>query len=197
MEENIIRADYDEQGVIVYQAYSMDIAIPAVKAQTFVPPFKAQRMTWIKPSFLWMMYRSGWARKENQECVLRIRIHHDGFHWALRNSCISHFDETSGMTMEQWQAELLSKPVRIQWDPEKDIHLNNLSHRSIQVGLKGEAVLRYIKEWILSIEDISPLCRNIEDLILQGNIAEAKGLLPQERNYVSADHSRKIGRAHV
>src|SRR4051812_17137799 len=37
------------------------MAEPALSAGTFVPPFKAGRMTWIKPSFLWMMYRSGWA----------------------------------------------------------------------------------------------------------------------------------------
>ncbi|WP_141653813.1 DUF4291 family protein, partial [Erwinia billingiae] len=28
------------------------------------PPFSMTRMTWIKPSFLWMMYRSGWGMKD-------------------------------------------------------------------------------------------------------------------------------------
>ncbi len=44
-------------------------------------------MTWIKPSFLWMMYRCGWAAKPGQERVLAVRITHEGFAWALTHSC--------------------------------------------------------------------------------------------------------------
>ncbi|WP_390624194.1 DUF4291 family protein [Fodinicola feengrottensis] len=58
-----VRAAYDDDTIIVYQAYASAIAEPAVTAQAFVPPFKIERMTWIKPSFLWMMYRCGWATK--------------------------------------------------------------------------------------------------------------------------------------
>ena len=60
MQENKrqIRAIFDEDTITVYQAYSKKIALPAVKNQKFVPPFKMERMTWIKPSFLWMMYLS-------------------------------------------------------------------------------------------------------------------------------------------
>ncbi|WP_433633083.1 DUF4291 family protein [Nocardia sp. CA-120079] len=61
-----IRASYDDSTVAVYQAYSPQIAEPAVAAGTFVSPFKRERMTWIKPSFLWMMYRCGWGRKPGQ-----------------------------------------------------------------------------------------------------------------------------------
>ena len=32
----------------------------AVRAGTFVPAFSRDGMTWIKPSFGWMMHRSGW-----------------------------------------------------------------------------------------------------------------------------------------
>lgn len=41
----------------------------AVKHQKFVSPFKVDRLTWIKPSFLWMMYRCGWVQKEGQELI--------------------------------------------------------------------------------------------------------------------------------
>ncbi len=47
-----IRARYTETTIRVYQAYSPAIAEPALRAGTFVPPFKRERMTWIKPSFL-------------------------------------------------------------------------------------------------------------------------------------------------
>jgi hypothetical protein len=36
-------------------------------------------MTWIKTNFLWMMYRSGWATKHNQEKILAITIKKEGF----------------------------------------------------------------------------------------------------------------------
>jgi len=54
-----IRALFSARTVTVYQAYAPEIADPALVAGTFVPPFRLGRMTWIKPSFLWMMYRSG------------------------------------------------------------------------------------------------------------------------------------------
>ncbi len=69
-----IRAVFDAETITVYQAYSPAIAAPALAAQTFVAPFKRERMTWIKPSFLWMMYRCGWASKPGQERVLAVRI---------------------------------------------------------------------------------------------------------------------------
>ncbi len=49
-------------------------------------------MTWIKPSFLWMMYRCGWGTKADQETVLAVEIDRAGFDWALRHACLSHHD---------------------------------------------------------------------------------------------------------
>jgi hypothetical protein len=49
-----------------------EIAKAALESGTFVPPFSMGRMTWIKPSFNWMIYRCGFARKAGQEVVLGI-----------------------------------------------------------------------------------------------------------------------------
>ncbi|WP_454855208.1 DUF4291 family protein [Promicromonospora soli] len=65
-----VRAVYDADTITVYQAYPPEIADAAVRAGRFVPPFKRERMTWVKPSFCWMMYRCGWATKPGQERVL-------------------------------------------------------------------------------------------------------------------------------
>jgi hypothetical protein len=54
-----VRAVFDPETVIVYQAYRHAFADAALAAGTFVAPFSMNRMTWIKPSFLWMMYRCG------------------------------------------------------------------------------------------------------------------------------------------
>src|ERR1700685_4528363 len=92
MNANTIRALYDERTITVYQAFNQDIAQSATKAQTFKsPPFKMDRMTWIKPSFLWMMYRSGWATKEEQQRILAIDITHQGLLWALEHSALSKY----------------------------------------------------------------------------------------------------------
>jgi hypothetical protein len=181
MQARQIRAAYDDKTITVYQAYNKAIAESAVKHQTFVsPPFKMDRMTWIKPSFLWMMYRSGWATKPDQEHVLAIKITREGFDWALRNACLSHFDPEVHTSREAWEAQLQNAPVRIQWDPERDIHMNKLDHRAIQIGLSGEAVHKYVNEWVVSITDITPRCREICSLVSE-DVDAAIGQLPEER----------------
>lgn len=114
MKERIIRAVFDEKTITVYQAYSLKIAILAVKNQKFVSPFKIERMTWIKPSFLWMMYRSGWGTKTGQEHILAIKIKRSGWEWAMKNACLSHFIKGIHDSQEQWKEKLHNSPVRIQ-----------------------------------------------------------------------------------
>lgn len=87
-----IRAEHTEYSITVYQAYSDAIADAALAAGTFVSPFKRERRTWTKPSFLWMAYRCGWGRKPDQERVLAVEITRDGFEWALDHACLSHYE---------------------------------------------------------------------------------------------------------
>ena len=81
-----VRAVFDSDSITVYQAYCHEIADAALAEGTFVAPFRMNRMTWIKPSFLWMMYRCGWASKPGQERVLAIRMNRSGFEAALAES---------------------------------------------------------------------------------------------------------------
>ncbi|MEU6714738.1 DUF4291 domain-containing protein [Nonomuraea sp. NPDC046802] len=182
-----IRARYAEESIIVYQAYAAAIAEPALAAQRFVPPFKRERMTWIKPSFLWMMYRCGYAAKPGQERVLAISLSREGFAWALAHSCPSHDDRRP-----DWGARLRRSPVRIQWDPERGPRHEALPYRSIQVGLSGEAVRRYVEEWTLGIEDVTDLAREVRAALTRGD--DVSPLLPAERPYpLSADIMETIG----
>ena len=178
-----IRAVYDEATIRVYQAYSDLIADSALKNGTFVsPPFKFERMTWIKPSFRWMMYRAGWGYKDSgQKRILAIDITHDGFAWALANSSPSRPEP--GMSQDEWNQIKKNSPVRIQWDPERDLHLQPLSYRSIQIGLSKEAVKYYISQWIVCITDITPLAHEIYALIKNGDVDAAQKLLPNEIPY--------------
>jgi hypothetical protein len=178
-----VRAVFTDRTVRVYQAYSPRIADPAIRGGKFVPPFKRERATWIKPSFSWMMYRSGWGRKLDQERVLGIDILRSGFEWALANSCLSHYDPALHASHDGWKHQLSESPVRIQWDPERTICLDELPWRSIQIGLAGAAVGRYVDEWIVGIKDVTPLARRVERACADGDIARAQQLAPQEIAY--------------
>ena len=75
MNQYEIRADYNKDSIVVYQAFNSAIAKVAAETNRFQRPFSMHRMTWIKPSFLWMMYRSGWGLKDaGQSRILAIDI---------------------------------------------------------------------------------------------------------------------------
>ncbi|WP_203917579.1 DUF4291 domain-containing protein [Rugosimonospora africana] len=178
-----IRATYSAESITVYQAYSPEIAEPALAAGRFVPPFKRDRMTWVKPSFLWMMYRCGWASKPGQERVLAIEITRGGFEWALARAALSHYDPAQHRDHQDWSQRVKDSPVRIQWDPERSLHLAALPYRSLQVGLSGEAVDRYVGEWTVAVTDVTSTARAIYQHLRVGDEEVARSLLPTERPY--------------
>lgn len=171
MEHRRIRADFDERTLVVYQAYSPEIAEPALAAGTFVPPFKPGRMTWVKPSFLWMAYRCGWARKAGQERVLAVRVLREPFDAAVLAAVPS-------------REVVRGKPeIRVQWDPERGLRHEALGHRSLQLGLAGEASRRYVEEWITGLTDVTGLMRRVGAAVAAGELELARELLPVERVY--------------
>lgn len=178
-----IRADFDRNSVVVYQAYAPGIADRAVEAQTFVAPFSFTRMTWIKPSFLWLMHRSNWGRKKNQEKTLAIRITKDGWTKALRHGVLTHYEPTTHQSPEDWQSKFNSALVHIQWDTERSLRGAGLNHQSIQVGISRHLIREFVHEWILAIEDVSSRVRRIHEFTKTGRAEEARKHLPPERIY--------------
>jgi hypothetical protein len=188
-----IRAAQTDDTLIVYQAYSAEIAEPTAAAGRFPDWYNRNRMTWIKPSFLWMMYRCGWAGKAGQEHVLAIRVTGEGFRWALRHAALSHYDRRVHDSQQEWQ-ESLRQPVRIQWDPERDLHHRPLEHRAIQIGLSGPAVAQYADDWIVSIEDITGLVHRVHRLVRAGDLDGARQLLPAETPFpLEKETAARIG----
>lgn len=178
-----VRAVFDDETIRVYQAYSAPIAEAAVAAGRFVAPFKRDRMTWIKPSFLWMAYRCGWATKPGQERVLAIDVTRTGFAAALADAAIAHHDPTVHRDHDTWRAEVAARPVRIQWDPERDLHHRPLDHRSIQIGIGGTAVASYVDAWTVRITDVTEQFREVGALVASHRVDDAAALLPPERPY--------------
>lgn len=180
-----IRAHYTDTYVRVYQAYNCHIADSAVSNQNFINPyFKLERTTWIKPSFFWMMYRSGWGYKENQERLLAIDITHEGFLWAFEHSCLSHYDNKVYHNIQDWERIRNISPVIIQWDPERNILLDKLEYRSIQIGLTPIAARLYSRDWIVKITDITSYSKKIKACIDNKKIAEALEFSPKEYIYI-------------
>ena len=181
MNSKKIRAVYTDSTIRVYQAFSPLIADEAVALGTFGSHFKLDRMTWIKPSFLWMMYRCGWASKDHQERVLAIDITREGFDFAVSTAVRSSYSPSLGITFEEWQAQVAASDVRVQWDPERDISGRPLGYRSIQLGLRGDAVRRYVNEWIRGITDITEYVTGLDAARRSG--ADISHLLPEEKVY--------------
>jgi Domain of unknown function (DUF4291) len=183
MNEYEIRADFDSKSIIVYQAYSPVIALPALQNNRFLPPFSLNRMTWIKSSFLWMMERSNWGKKSGQEMILAIRITRQGWEEALSQAVLTSPDPHVYRNPDEWKAQLTNAPVRLQWDPERTLRGKSLPVRSIQVGLGRHIIERYVNDWTIEIRDYTPLVRKISGLLQEGQEAKAQSFLPKEQVY--------------
>jgi len=180
-----IRASYDEEGVWFYQAFNHPIADWAIENQTLGgPKFHPIRMTWVKPSFAWVLCRSGYATKHNQERILKIKIGHDAVAQLL--SCCACEHGGGGAK------------GRAQWDPERDIMSPDARRheprkmqrtRSIQIGLSKELSELYVKS-ILCIEDVTELAHRVSkahELLTRDSkssvMQELVSDLPMERPY--------------
>jgi hypothetical protein len=189
-----IRADYDRETIVVYQAFGPQIALPAVEKQTFVPPFSFQRMTWIKPSLLWLMARSNWGQNSGQEHVLAVRITRKGWEQALGEGVLTHPEKSVRINSDEWRKQFDAARVHIQWDPEYSIWGSKLFSFSIQVGISRHLLEEYVHQRIVSIEDYTPLVRKLHRLCKAGQHANASKQLPNERPYpVSQDVARRLG----
>jgi hypothetical protein len=189
-----ILAQFDETSVVVYQAYNRTIGEFAAKNGFFGGEFGYGRMSWIKPNFLWMVFRSGWGTKENQEVTLAVRLKRDAFDAILSRAVASTFGGVAGVfaTESEWKAAVARSDVRLQWDPDHDPSGAPLERRAIQLGLRGDTLRRYGREWILGIEDVSDFVRE------QRAHVEARAydrlVTPRERVYsVTNEAAVRIG----
>jgi Domain of unknown function (DUF4291) len=181
--EREIRADFDRETLVVYQAYSSAIADAALAAQRFVAPFSFHRMTWIKPSFLWLMHRSNWGQKSGQERVLAIRITRAGWEKALSMATLTSFDRSIFRSPDEWMEQFRASPVHLQWDPERTLRGAAVPYFSIQIGLSRRIIGEYVEEWVRAIEDLSPRVKKMYELLQSGQAEKAKRLLPPEKVY--------------
>ena len=154
-----IMAQFDDESVIVYQAYRPAIGHFAAQHGYFGGEFSLNRMSWIKPNFLWMMYRCGWASKEGQEVVLAVRLKRTAFDEILRRAVHSTSFQRSMRAKQRGRQRSARSDVRLQFDPDHNPSGAPIERRAIQLGLRGEVLAKYAREWLLGIEDVSEFVR--------------------------------------
>lgn len=191
MQRQII-ATFDNEGIFVYQAFKDSIADEALRKGTFGKGFNLERMTWIKPSFGWMLYRSNYAAKHRQERILKIKLSHEGFKTILSKGISTSFEPSLFKSEQEWRKSLRDSEVRYQWDPDRDLRLRRLDRRAIQLGIRGSVVREYVNTWIIGIEDMTELAHAIKTAIEMGT--ERIPQVPKERVYeVSPEIQWTIG----
>jgi hypothetical protein len=180
-----ILAQFDADNIVVYQAYRREIGHFAARHGRFGDGFSLTRMSWIKPNFLWMMYRSGWGTKEGQEVILAIRLKRTGFDEILAQAVHSSFDASVYGSKEGWEKAIATSSVRLQWDPDHHPSGAKQERRAIQLGLQGPALRNYVDQWILSIEDISEFVSDQRRHATSGSLTSL--VTPQEDVYPVKD----------
>lgn len=180
-----VLAAWDDETVTVYQAYRPAIADWALEHGSFGGEFSYSRMSWVKPGFLWMMYRSGWATKEGQERVLAIRLARAGFDRILAQAVESSFRAESWASRDAWQHALATSEVRLQWDPDHDPYGNPCERRAIQLGLRGSVLALYGRDWLRGIEDVTGFVREQHAHVQRHDLDRLS--LPEERVYPIPD----------
>jgi hypothetical protein len=174
-----ILAQYDAEAIIVYQAFRPEIARYAVAHGAFGGEgFSYSRMSWIKPNFLWMMYRAGWATKGNQEAILALRISRMFFDSLLADAVASSFGASDFGSQEEWQRALAKLNVRLQWDPDHGPKGAPQQRRAIQLGLRGEALAQFGQRKLLEVMDITSI---VVEQKHQLDADEARLQIPRER----------------
>ncbi|GAB4510169.1 MAG: DUF4291 domain-containing protein [Anaerolineae bacterium] len=188
-----ILAQYTESHIVVYQAYNREIGHFAAENGFFGNGFSLGRMTWIKPNFLWMMHRSGWATKENQEVILAIWLSVDAFDAILKKAVLSSFDPVVFADEAEWQRAVDVSSVRLQWDPDYTPAGERLERRAVQIGLRGKSVAHFAQGgWIEHIEDVTPFVHAQRE---HAKPPYTNLVLPREQVYTVYDANtvRRIG----
>jgi hypothetical protein len=182
-----ILAHFDTDSVVVYQAYRPEIGVFAAHHGHFGGEFSYSRMSWIKPNFLWMMYRSAWGTKPGQEVTLAVRMRRPFFESLLARAVESRHAEAVYATRAAWQEALARSNVRLQWDPDHDPTGAPQKRRALQLGLRGDALSAFGRKEILEIIDISEFVRAQRPNATRDHLSQL--VTPVERIYLPADEA--------
>ena len=84
-----------------------------------------------------------------------------------------------------WKDAVAKSDARLEWDPDHAADGAKLGWRAVQFGLRGDALRRYSRDWIVSITDISEFVR--EQRAISVPSRDEQLLVPRERVYAVSD----------
>ena len=180
-----VLAQFDDETVVVYQAYRPAIGQFAAAHGVLGGEFSYSRMSWVKPNFLWMMFRSGWGTKENQEVTLALRVRRTFFDGLLAAAVPSSWAPEEFATEAEWSKAVARSAVRVQWDPDHNPAGGKLERRAIQLGLRGDTLEAFGRRELLEVIDLTEFVAEQREGLASRGVA---GLVtPRERVYRPAD----------
>ncbi len=183
--QRLVFANFDEEGIYVYQAFKPQTVEIAAKLGTFGKGFSLDRISWIKPSFAWTLRRTKYATKNRMQAIAKIKLSHQAFLEILEQSIESHWNTQVFPSEMEWKSQLDKSDVIHQWDPERDLVGRRLDRQAIQIGIRGVVIRKYVSDYIISVEDVTPLAHEI------GRVAKARGntfpAVPEEQVYPISD----------
>jgi hypothetical protein len=180
-----VLAQFDAETVVVYQAYNPAIGRHAAAHGAFGGDFSYARMSWIKTNFLWMMYRSGWGTKENQEITLALRLRRTFFDGLLAHAVPSSWDRDLYPTAEDWSRAVGGSDVRLQFDPDHHPSGAKLDRRAIQLGLRGGVLEAFGRRELVEVIDLTGFVAGQREVLAARGVSAL--VTPRERAYSPAD----------
>eukprot|EP00977_Amphora_coffeiformis_P027404 scaffold34609_cov146-Amphora_coffeaeformis.AAC.11 len=193
----LIRATHTKTTVRVYQAYNDRIADAALEAQSFEVArqrglWSCKRMTWIKPSKVWMAYRCGWTtfKDSNQSRVLALDLDRTKFEKLLAIGTLAKHHPNSDTNNNK---KCRDSSVVVQWDPERVMDptkgpdqvftKSTPDVRSIQIGLRPPANECLLDAQVVKgITDVTQDFRHAVQALVVGRVEDAAALLWPDEN---------------
>ena len=117
-----------------------------------------------------------------REAIKRGTFGRNAFDFLVQNAIMSTYKEDMGISYAEWKEQIKKSDIRCQWDPERDVFGNPLKYRSIQLGLRGEAVKKFVNEWIVNISDVTDYVKELSKKKNSGE--DISLLLPKEKIYI-------------
>lgn len=176
-----ILAQYDDDSIIVYQAYNPSIGNAAIENGVLCGDFSYTRMSWIKTNFLWMMFRFAWGTSANQEITLGFRISRLFFNSLLEQAVASSCNASGFASEQEWKRALGRSSVRLQWDPDHHPSGAPQERRAVQLGLRGEALASFGRHELLEIVDLTAFVAEQRSILSASGIGALR--MPSERVY--------------
>lgn len=140
---------------VVFQAFSPEY----IGSNAFTDSIKLTRMSWLKTSLLWTLFRSDWGRKKGQEVVIEV---------STPPGYLAGLEERAVPTKESNKEDEVIRQV----DPDRAIIGRWWSdtdeywvkaRRTSHLGIRGEEFREYVFDIVPgNLRDITDIVQNIE-----------------------------------